>query len=99
MRALTLIYKPESPRVLGNPDWIRLQFRKEVRIRSGDSFACRSTGPYPSVDRSVDQDQQRAHLQEWLSVVEMYFETSSLEKLTFKSGTGLSDSFEASAFE
>jgi len=35
----------------------------------------------------------------WLSVVEMYSETSSSEKLTFKSGTGLSDSFEASAFE
>jgi len=44
MRALTLIYKPESPRVLGNPDWIRLQFRKEVWIRSGDSFACWSAG-------------------------------------------------------
>ena len=35
----------------------------------------------------------------WLSVVEMYFETPSSEKLTFKTGTGLSDSFEASAFE
>ncbi|ONK60014.1 uncharacterized protein A4U43_C08F13300 [Asparagus officinalis] len=34
----------------------------------------------------------------WLSVVEMYFETPSSEKLTFKTGTGLSDSFEASAF-
>ena len=35
----------------------------------------------------------------WLSVVEMYFETPSSEKLTFKTGTGLSDSFEAAAFE
>ncbi|XP_020242272.1 uncharacterized protein LOC109820524 [Asparagus officinalis] len=35
----------------------------------------------------------------WLSVVEMYFETPSSEKLTFKTGTGLSDSFDASAFE
>ncbi|XP_020242467.1 uncharacterized protein LOC109828612 [Asparagus officinalis] len=35
----------------------------------------------------------------WLSVVEIYFETPSSEKLTFKTGTGLSDSFEASAFE
>ena len=35
----------------------------------------------------------------WLSVVEMYFETPSLGKLTFKTGSGLSDSFEASAFE
>ena len=35
----------------------------------------------------------------WLSVVEMCFETPSSEKLTFKTGTGLSDSFEASAFE
>ena len=35
----------------------------------------------------------------WLSVVEMYFETPSADKLTFKTGTGLSDSFEAAAFE
>ena len=35
----------------------------------------------------------------WLSVVEMYFGTPSSAKLTFKTGTGLSDSFEASAFE
>ncbi|KAL0924814.1 hypothetical protein M5K25_005672 [Dendrobium thyrsiflorum] len=35
----------------------------------------------------------------WLSVVEVYFENSSSEKLTFKTGTGLSDSFKASAFE
>ncbi|ONK60006.1 uncharacterized protein A4U43_C08F13220 [Asparagus officinalis] len=35
----------------------------------------------------------------WLSVVEMYFENPSSEKLTFKTGTGLSDSFVASAFE
>ena len=35
----------------------------------------------------------------WLSVVEMYFQTPSSDKLTFKTGTGLSDSFEAAAFE
>ncbi|PKA49795.1 hypothetical protein AXF42_Ash004337 [Apostasia shenzhenica] len=35
----------------------------------------------------------------WLSVVEVYFENPSSEKLTFKTGTGLSDSFPASAFE
>ncbi|PKA49794.1 hypothetical protein AXF42_Ash004336 [Apostasia shenzhenica] len=35
----------------------------------------------------------------WLSVVEVYFENPSSEKLTFKTGTGLSDSFLASAFE
>ncbi|KAL0924813.1 hypothetical protein M5K25_005671 [Dendrobium thyrsiflorum] len=34
----------------------------------------------------------------WLSVVEVYFENPSSEKLTFKTGTGLSDSFKASAF-
>ncbi|EHA8587180.1 hypothetical protein COCNU_scaffold001527G000030 [Cocos nucifera] len=35
----------------------------------------------------------------WLSVVEMYIEDPSLGKITFKTGTGLSDSFAASAFE
>ncbi|KAI0493196.1 hypothetical protein KFK09_027472 [Dendrobium nobile] len=35
----------------------------------------------------------------WLSVVEVYFEKPTSEKLTFKTGTGLSDSFPASAFE
>jgi len=35
----------------------------------------------------------------WLSVVEMFFANPTSEKLTFKTGTGLSDSFEASAFE
>ncbi|XP_020584257.1 uncharacterized protein LOC110027250 [Phalaenopsis equestris] len=35
----------------------------------------------------------------WLSVVEVYLETPTSEKLTFKTGTGLSDSFIASAFE
>uniref|UniRef100_A0A0E0MGV5 Uncharacterized protein n=1 Tax=Oryza punctata TaxID=4537 RepID=A0A0E0MGV5_ORYPU len=35
----------------------------------------------------------------WLSVVEVYVEESSPGKITFKTGTGLSDSFDASAFE
>uniref|UniRef100_A0A0E0BKV6 Uncharacterized protein n=3 Tax=Oryza TaxID=4527 RepID=A0A0E0BKV6_9ORYZ len=35
----------------------------------------------------------------WLSVVEVYVEESSAGKITFKTGTGLSDSFDASAFE
>ncbi|KAG0451163.1 hypothetical protein HPP92_024621 [Vanilla planifolia] len=35
----------------------------------------------------------------WLSVVEVYFKKPTSEKLTFKTGTGLSDSFPASAFE
>ncbi|WOL17401.1 hypothetical protein Cni_G26213 [Canna indica] len=35
----------------------------------------------------------------WLSVVEMYVDTPSSEKITFKTGTGLSDSFPAAAFE
>ncbi|KAJ4760040.1 hypothetical protein LUZ62_070415 [Rhynchospora pubera] len=35
----------------------------------------------------------------WLSVVEVYMEEASKEKVTFKTGTGLSDSFDASAFE
>ncbi|KAG0476547.1 hypothetical protein HPP92_012932 [Vanilla planifolia] len=35
----------------------------------------------------------------WLSVVDVYFESPTSEKLTFKTGTGLSDSFPASAFE
>ncbi|PKU84742.1 uncharacterized protein LOC110093597 [Dendrobium catenatum] len=35
----------------------------------------------------------------WLSVVEVYFENPTSEKLTFKTGTGLSDSFIATAFE
>ncbi|KAG0451162.1 hypothetical protein HPP92_024622 [Vanilla planifolia] len=35
----------------------------------------------------------------WLSVVEVYFEKPTSAKLTFKTGTGLSDSFPASAFE
>ncbi|PKA49796.1 hypothetical protein AXF42_Ash004338 [Apostasia shenzhenica] len=34
----------------------------------------------------------------WLSVIEVYFDNPSSEKLTFKTGTGLSDSFPASAF-
>ena len=34
----------------------------------------------------------------WLSVVEMYIPESSPEKVTFKTGTGLSDSFDATAF-
>ncbi|KAH7660842.1 At5g01610-like protein [Dioscorea alata] len=35
----------------------------------------------------------------WLSVVEMYIEDPSSKKITFKTGTGLSDSFPVSAFE
>ncbi|KAG0451155.1 hypothetical protein HPP92_026580 [Vanilla planifolia] len=35
----------------------------------------------------------------WLSVVEVYLDKPTSEKLTFKTGTGLSDSFPASAFE
>ncbi|URE34661.1 hypothetical protein MUK42_32860 [Musa troglodytarum] len=35
----------------------------------------------------------------WLSVVEMRVEDPSTEKITFKTGTGLSDSFPVSAFE
>ncbi|PKA49797.1 hypothetical protein AXF42_Ash004339 [Apostasia shenzhenica] len=35
----------------------------------------------------------------WLSVAEVYFEKPSSEKLTFKTGTGLSDSFPSSAFQ
>ncbi|WOK92356.1 hypothetical protein Cni_G01047 [Canna indica] len=35
----------------------------------------------------------------WLSVVEMYVDAPSSEKITFKTGTGLSDSFPAIAFE
>ncbi|KAH0466445.1 hypothetical protein IEQ34_003683 [Dendrobium chrysotoxum] len=34
----------------------------------------------------------------WLSVVEVYFDNPTSEKLTFKTGTRLSDSFKASAF-
>jgi Protein of unknown function, DUF538 len=35
----------------------------------------------------------------WLSVVEVYIEESKKEKITFKTGTGLSESFDTSAFE
>ncbi|KAJ3704995.1 hypothetical protein LUZ61_008700 [Rhynchospora tenuis] len=35
----------------------------------------------------------------WLSVAEVYIEEASKEKITFKTGTGLSDSFDVSAFE
>ncbi|XP_072957941.1 uncharacterized protein [Typha angustifolia] len=35
----------------------------------------------------------------WLTVVEVYIEDPSLGKITFKTGTGLSDSFVISAFE
>ncbi|KAJ4812506.1 hypothetical protein LUZ62_025072 [Rhynchospora pubera] len=35
----------------------------------------------------------------WLSVVEVYMEEASKEKVTFKTGTGLSDSFDVTAFE
>jgi len=34
----------------------------------------------------------------WLSVVEVYVPGASPEKVTFKTGTGLSDTFEATAF-
>ncbi|TVU37550.1 hypothetical protein EJB05_10870, partial [Eragrostis curvula] len=35
----------------------------------------------------------------WLSVVEVYVDESAPGKVTFKTGTGLSDSFDATAFE
>ncbi|XP_039117695.1 uncharacterized protein LOC120253415 [Dioscorea cayenensis subsp. rotundata] len=35
----------------------------------------------------------------WLSVIDMYIEDPSSGKLTFKTGTGLSDSFPLAAFE
>ncbi|XP_008812280.1 uncharacterized protein LOC103723209 [Phoenix dactylifera] len=35
----------------------------------------------------------------WLSVVEVYIDDASTEKITFKTGTGLSDSFPVSAFD
>ncbi|CAD6221657.1 unnamed protein product [Miscanthus lutarioriparius] len=34
----------------------------------------------------------------WLSVVEVYVPEASPEKVTFKTGTGLSDTFDAAAF-
>ncbi|KAG0513904.1 hypothetical protein BDA96_10G143300 [Sorghum bicolor] len=34
----------------------------------------------------------------WLSVVEVYVPEASLDKVTFKTGTGLSDTFDAPAF-
>ena len=34
----------------------------------------------------------------WLSVVELYVPEATPEKVTFKTGTGLSDTFEATAF-
>ena len=34
----------------------------------------------------------------WLSVVEVYVPGASPEKVTFKTGTGLSDTFDAAAF-
>ncbi|KAF8741034.1 hypothetical protein HU200_013673 [Digitaria exilis] len=34
----------------------------------------------------------------WLSVVEVYVPEASPQKVTFKTGTGLSDSFDATAF-
>jgi Protein of unknown function, DUF538 len=35
----------------------------------------------------------------WLSVVEVYIEENKNEKITFKTGTGLSETFDTSAFE
>ncbi|MQM23485.1 hypothetical protein Taro_056549 [Colocasia esculenta] len=35
----------------------------------------------------------------WLSVVEVYIDNSDSAKITFKTGTGLSDTFPVSAFE
>ncbi|CAN6206268.1 unnamed protein product [Urochloa humidicola] len=35
----------------------------------------------------------------WLSVVEVYVDEAAPGKVTFKTGTGLSDSFDAAAFE
>ncbi|MQL85306.1 hypothetical protein Taro_017821 [Colocasia esculenta] len=35
----------------------------------------------------------------WLSVVEVYIDSSDSGKITFKTGTGLSDTFPVSAFE
>ena len=35
----------------------------------------------------------------WLSVVEVYVDESAPGKVTFKTGTGLSDSFDATAFD
>ena len=35
----------------------------------------------------------------WLSVVEVYVDESAPGKVTFKTGTGLSDSFDATTFE
>ncbi|KAJ3703862.1 hypothetical protein LUZ61_007567 [Rhynchospora tenuis] len=35
----------------------------------------------------------------WLTVVEVYVDDASKEKVTFKTGTGLSESFDMSAFE
>ena len=34
----------------------------------------------------------------WLTVIEVYVPEASPEKVTFKTGTGLSDSFDATAF-
>ncbi|KAG1342084.1 hypothetical protein COCNU_05G003130 [Cocos nucifera] len=35
----------------------------------------------------------------WFSVIEVYIDDPATEKITFKTGTGLSDSFPVSAFE
>ncbi|KAG0451203.1 hypothetical protein HPP92_026359 [Vanilla planifolia] len=54
---------------------------------------------FKQIKRAVSYAPQTKELLLWLSVVEVYFDKPTSEKLTFKTGTGLSDSFPASAFD
>jgi len=80
MRALTHIYS-QSPRDLGNPDWIQFQNRKRVRTLKGEQNASvGQLGSPPTLvlgrpARSTGTNQEMAHISRSTAPVDHSFAT------------------------
>ncbi|EES11575.1 hypothetical protein SORBI_3006G246600 [Sorghum bicolor] len=72
--------------------------RQSVKIKQTVSYAAEVTAFAEKGKLRQITGVKTKELMLWLSVVEVYVPEASPEKVTFKTGTGLSDTFNASAF-
>uniref|UniRef100_A0A0E0J3W3 Uncharacterized protein n=1 Tax=Oryza nivara TaxID=4536 RepID=A0A0E0J3W3_ORYNI len=82
--------------------WILHRKKKEhtfMKIKQTVSYATEVTAFVEKGKLKKIAGVKTKELMLWLSVVEVYVDESSAGKITFKTGTGLSDSFDASVFE
>ncbi|KAM0937782.1 hypothetical protein DsansV1_C24g0182861 [Dioscorea sansibarensis] len=82
--------------------WIIQKKKKEhnfKKIKQVVSYATEVTASVEKGKMTKITGVKTRELLIWLSVIEMYIEDPSSGKITFKTGTGLSDSFPVTAFE